>query len=173
MRPRHFCDRFNNFEVSNGAPPFSLFRGRRGGAALRASGRAPRDRPARAVAANTGPGEGTRVYAVRPATAGGETERGGKTVLERCAPPTTGSRGGEAARRAGGDWQGGYAARRICRSAFVARGGARLDSPIPTPAAGRGVGTASHAVQSADGSRSIGQARRGVHFQPGSAGRRR
>src|SRR4029077_5759184 len=98
MRPICLSYWFDTWGASNGTPPFALFRGRWGRAALRASGRAPRNRPARAGAAAPGPGEGARIYAVRPVAAGGETERGGETVLERCTPHSAGSRGGEAAR---------------------------------------------------------------------------
>src|SRR4029077_9381516 len=158
MRPICLSYWFDTWGASNGTPPFALFRGRWGRSALRASGRAPRNRSARAVATDPGPGEGARVCAVRPVAAWGEIDRSGEIVLERCTPHSARSRGGEAARRAGGYRQGGYAASRICRSAFLAWGGARLVSAIPTPAAGRGVGTASHAVQSAGGSRSVRQA---------------
>src|SRR5467141_2038864 len=48
----------------------------------------------------------------------------------------------EATRRAGGYWQSRNSATRICRVAFLARGRARLVSSLPTPAAGRGAGTA-------------------------------
>ena len=46
----------------------------------------------------------------------GETERGREIVLERCATHSARSRGGEAARRAGGYRQGRHAARWICRA---------------------------------------------------------
>src|SRR6266478_1519014 len=172
MRQIHNSDRSDNSEVSNGTSPFALFRGRWGRSALRASGRAPWHRSTRAVEADPGPGEGAWIYAIRPVAARSETKRGREVVLERCATDSARGRGGEATRRAGGYRQSRNSATRICRVALLAWGGARLVSSLPTPAAGRGVGTASHAVESAGGSRSIRQARCGIHLQPGKAGRR-
>src|SRR5258708_265016 len=123
MRPTYLFYWFNTWQVSNGTPAFALFRGRWGGSALRASGRAIRHCSARAVAADPRFGEGAWLYTFRPVAARSETERGREIVFERCTPHSAGSRGGETARRAGGHRQGGYAATRICRGAFLARPG--------------------------------------------------
>src|ERR1700694_3989841 len=133
MRPTYNYDRFDTWRASNGTPAFALFRGRWGGAALRASGRAAWHRSARAVATDPGSGEGAWVYAVRPVAARSETKRGGKAVFERCAANSARGRGGEATRRAGGRRQSRDSASGICRMAFLARGGSRLPSPIPAP----------------------------------------
>src|SRR5260370_40018885 len=99
MRPTYNYDRFDTWRASNGPSPFALFRGRWRGSALRASGRAPRNRSARAVTADSGSGEGTWIYAFREVAEGSETKRGRKAVFERCAANSRG-RGGEATRRA-------------------------------------------------------------------------
>src|SRR5260370_27684911 len=155
MRPTYLFYWFNTWQVSNGTPAFALFCGRWGGSALRASGRAPRNRSARAVATDPGSGEGAWIYAVRPVAARSETKRGRKVVFERCAANSARGRRGEATRRAGGERQKRNSASRICRGAFLARLGSRLHSPIPTPAAGHGLRIAAHAVQPAHGSTSL------------------
>ena len=96
IRLRYLCDRCDNWQASNGTPPFALFRGRWGRSALRASGRAPRYRSARTVAADPGPGEGAWIYAVRPVAARSETQCGREVVLDRCTTDSARSRGGEA-----------------------------------------------------------------------------
>src|SRR6266849_832981 len=130
MRPTYNYDRVDTWRASNGTSPFALFRGRWGGAALRTSGRAPRNRSARAVAADSGSGEGTWIYAFREVAEGSEIKRGGEVVFERRTPYSARSPGGEATRRGGGHWQSRDSASGICRMAFLARGGSRLLSPV-------------------------------------------
>src|SRR6266404_3202161 len=118
MRPTYLLYWFNTQKVSNGTSPFALFRGRWGGAALRASRRAAWHRSARAVAADSGSGEGAWIYAFREVAEGSEIKRGGEVVFERRTTYSARSPGGEATRRAGGHRQSRDSASGICRMAF-------------------------------------------------------
>src|SRR5260370_8284618 len=81
MRPTYLFYCFNTWEISNGTQASALFRGRWGGGALRASRRAAWHRSARAVAADSGSGKGTWIYAFREVAEGSEIKHGGGNVF--------------------------------------------------------------------------------------------
>src|SRR6478672_9918369 len=138
----------NTWKVSNGIATFALFRRGRGGAALRSRGGAATYRAAGAVAADPGFGEGDRIPPVRPIAAWRSIERGGETILERCATYLGRRRRGEATRRTGCPWPSRYASNRGRHGGVLAWLGRKCVSRIQTSPPRRGTHASSHGVGS-------------------------